>query len=58
VSVRAARILARYHRPGFDPNDRDTKQLIANWRQAFFGRHRQRTEVLPGNQQLGELAAA
>src|SRR4051812_15695315 len=29
LSMRALRILAQYHRPGFHPNDRDTKRLIA-----------------------------
>ncbi len=46
ISVRALRILAQYHRPGFHPNDRDTKQLIAEWRQALFGRDGQLTELL------------
>jgi uncharacterized protein len=46
VSLRAVRILAQYHRPGFHPNDRDTKQLIAEWRQALFGRDGQLTELL------------
>lgn len=46
VSVRAVRILAQYHRPGFHPNDRDTRQLIAEWRQALFGRDGQLTELL------------
>ena len=41
VSMRALRILAQYHRPGFHPNDRDTTQLIAEWRQALFGREGQ-----------------
>jgi hypothetical protein len=40
VSVPAVRILAQYHRPGFHPNDLDTKRLIAGWRQALFGRSR------------------
>ena len=48
VSWRAVRILAEYHRPGFHPNDRDTTQLIADWRQALFGREGQLTEVLAG----------
>src|SRR4051794_7495302 len=48
VSSRAVRILAQYHRPGFHPNDRDTRQLIAEWRQALFGRDGQLTEVLAG----------
>jgi uncharacterized protein len=46
VSLRALRILAQYHRPGFHPNDRDTRQLIAQWRQALFGRDGQLTDVL------------
>src|SRR4051794_30623319 len=46
LSMRALRILAQYHRPGFHPNDRDTKQLIADWRQALFGQDGQLTEVL------------
>jgi uncharacterized protein len=46
VSLHALRILAQYHRPGFHPNDRDTKQLIADWRQALFGRNGQLTELL------------
>jgi hypothetical protein len=46
VSRRALGILAQYHRPGFHPNDRDTTALIAEWRQALFGRDGQLTEVL------------
>jgi len=46
VSFRALRILAQYHRPGFHPNDRDTRQLIAEWREALFGRDGDLTEVL------------
>ena len=48
VSLRALRILAEYHRPGFHTNDRDTRALIAEWRQALFGRDGQLTEVLAG----------
>jgi len=48
VSFRAVRILAQYHRPGFHPNDRDTRQLIAEWREALFGREGDLTEVLVG----------
>ena len=48
VSMRALRILAQYHRPGFHPNDRDTTQLIAEWRRELFGEHGQLTEVLAG----------
>jgi len=48
MSLRAVRILAQYHRPGFHPNDRDTTQLIADWRQALFGRDGQLTDVRAG----------
>jgi predicted metal-dependent hydrolase len=44
--MRALRILAQYHRPGFHPNDRDTKQLIAGWRQALFEDGGELTDVL------------
>jgi len=46
ISMRALRILAEYHRPGFHPNDRDTRQLIAEWREALFGREGELTEQL------------
>ena len=46
VSLRAVRILAQYHRPGFHPNDRDTRQLISEWREALFGRSGQLTQVV------------
>jgi hypothetical protein len=46
VSLRALKILAQYHRPGFHPTDRDTRGLIADWRQALFGRDGQLTQVL------------
>ncbi len=46
VSMRALRILAQYHRPGFHPNDRDTTQLITEWRQALFGDGGELTDVL------------
>ena len=45
VSWRAVRILAEYHRPGFHPNDRDTTGLIADWRQALFGRDGQLNDL-------------
>lgn len=48
VSMRAARILGQYHRPGFHPNDRDTTELIAWWREALFGRDGELNEVLAG----------
>ena len=46
MSMRALRILAQYHRPGFHPNDRDTSQLIAQWRQALFGDEGELVDVL------------
>ena len=48
MSLRAVRILAEYHRPGFHPNDRDTTALIAEWREALFGRDGELNEVLAG----------
>ena len=48
VSWRALKILAEYHKPGFHPNDRDTTQLIADWRQALFGRDGELNDVLAG----------
>jgi hypothetical protein len=48
ISIRAARILAQYHQRGFHPNDRDTKQLIADWRQTLFGTDGRLTKLLAG----------
>ena len=48
ITTRALRILAEYHRPGFHPNDRDTTALIADWREALFGRDGELTEVRTG----------
>ena len=48
ISMRALRILSVYHRPGFHPNDRDTRQLIAEWREALFGREGQLTGLVAG----------
>jgi predicted metal-dependent hydrolase len=48
VSWRAVKILSEYHKPGFHPNDRDTTQLIADWREALFGREGQLTDVYAG----------
>jgi len=48
MSMRALKILSEYHRPGFHPNDRDTRDLIADWRQALFGREGQLNDVLAG----------
>jgi predicted metal-dependent hydrolase len=33
----AIRQLFEYHRRGFHPNDRDTAEMIATWREKFFG---------------------
>ena len=46
ISWRALKILAEYHKPGFHPNDRDTTRLIAEWREALFGREGELNEVL------------
>ena len=48
MSMRALKILSEYHKPGFHPNDRDTTQLIAEWRQALFGRDGELNDVLAG----------
>jgi predicted metal-dependent hydrolase len=48
VSLRAVRMLAQYHRPGFHPNDRDTRLLIAEWRQSLFGHGGELTSLLAG----------
>jgi predicted metal-dependent hydrolase len=37
VSKRAVRQLLHYTKPGFHPNDRDTTELIAEWRTTLFG---------------------
>ena len=31
------KLLFQYHQPGFHPNDRDTHELIATWRERLFG---------------------
>lgn len=31
--------LREYDRPGFHPDDRDTSELVAQWREALFGEH-------------------
>jgi hypothetical protein len=36
-SLRAVRQLFQYHRRGFHPNDRDTTELIVEWRAKLFG---------------------
>jgi len=42
----AIRVLFQYHRRGFHPDDRDTTELIATWRENFFGSEGQLTDVL------------
>ena len=42
----AVRQLFEYHRPGFHPNDRDTADLIATWRENFFGSGGELVDVL------------
>src|SRR5207249_554384 len=37
TSRRALRLLFQYHRRDFHPNDRDTTELIAEWRTKLFG---------------------
>src|SRR5438270_2357502 len=39
TSRRALRQLFQYHRRDFHPNDRDTSDLIAEWRTKLFGSH-------------------
>lgn len=46
ASPRTARQLFQYHRRGFHPNDRDTTELIATWRDKLFGPRGELTELL------------
>jgi len=46
LSMQALRMLAQYHQRGFHPKDRNTEQLISEWRQALFGSNGELTEVL------------
>jgi len=48
TSLRAARQLFQYHRRGFHPNDRDTTDLIAEWRAKLFGPDGELTELVAG----------
>lgn len=48
TSRRAVRQLFEYHRRDFHPNDRDTRQLIADWRDKLFGPGGTLTDVLAG----------
>lgn len=42
----ANRHLFQYHRIGFHPNDRDTTELVATWREKLFGSDGELIEVL------------
>ena len=46
TSRRAARQLFQYHPRGFHPNDRDTTELIARWREKLFGAHGELKDLL------------
>src|ERR1700712_3034569 len=46
LSMRAAKMLAQYHQKGFHPNDRDTTELVAEWREALFGNDGELNELL------------
>jgi len=43
--------LLEYHRPGFHPDDRDTEELVARWREALFGDEGTLNAYLPGERQ-------
>jgi predicted metal-dependent hydrolase len=42
----AVRQLFEYHRRGFHPNDRDSSEMIATWRENFFGSQGELVDVL------------
>ncbi len=46
TSKRAVRQLLQYTKHGFHPNDRDTSELIAEWRTTLFGAHGDLKELL------------
>ena len=46
TSKRAVRQLLQYTQRGFHPNDRDTTELIAEWRRRLFGSDGQLTELV------------
>jgi predicted metal-dependent hydrolase len=46
ASPRAVRQQLEYTRRGFHPNDRDTSELIAQWRARLFGSDGQLTDLL------------
>jgi predicted metal-dependent hydrolase len=43
--------LLEYHRPGFHPDDRDTEELVARWREALFGEQGTLNAYLAGQRQ-------
>jgi predicted metal-dependent hydrolase len=48
TSPRLLRQLFQYNRRGFHPNDRDTTQLVAEWRSRLFGSEGDLRELLAG----------
>ena len=46
TSPAATKQLFEYHRRGFHPNDRNTEELIATWRQNLFGAEGDLTDLL------------
>jgi predicted metal-dependent hydrolase len=48
LTMRAPKMLYRYHRVGFHPNDNDTSQLVAEWRERLFGAEGRLNELLAG----------
>lgn len=46
TSPRPVKQLFEYHRPGFHPNDRQTDDLIATWREKLFGQEGTLVELL------------
>ncbi len=41
--------LKEYNRPGFHPDDRDTRELVATWRETLFGDHGTLNRLLVGS---------
>lgn len=41
------RQLRDYNRPGFHPDDRDSSELVARWREELFGAEGSLTDLLP-----------
>ena len=46
TSARTVRQLFQYHQRNFHPNDRDTRALIAEWRQELFGSEGELNELI------------